>query len=262
MPGFDASIVQTWKNKCKRGSVLDYETLKCVSASSARGKELMSAERRAKAVLASGKTTRQKLFGVLKIAGQVTSGYLLGYLLTYSPAVSMKFARLLGRAAKAAGVSIRAYAGKTPPPEPIVVAAKDTTKTLLKKTMRALAAVGAAGAVLAKLGRGRGGGPAPAFAATLTPAAATLGRAKLEAYKQKKAAMLAGMTPNQQAAQRHIWQRHAERGRAKLQAYKRKKAATPGATPGAATPTPGYLAQGRYLPARYTTSTPAGSTPR
>ena len=107
--GFDASIVQTWENECARGFVLDYETLKCVSATSARGKELVSAERRVKTVLASGKTTKQKLYGVLRIAGQATSGLLLGYLLTYSPAVAMTFARLVGRAARQTGTSLSAY---------------------------------------------------------------------------------------------------------------------------------------------------------
>ena len=170
---FDASIVQTWENKCKRGSVLDYETLKCVSASSARGKELMSAERRAKAVLASGKTTRQKLFGVMKVAGALTGGAVAAYLayLASSSATSAAFARLLRSASTQASVDVsRVVKAAEAAPKPVdvprvVIAAKDTTKTLLKKTVRALVAAGFIGMIFGKMrvsgGGGGGGGGVP-----------------------------------------------------------------------------------------------------
>ena len=160
---FDASIVQTWENKCKRGFVLDYETLKCVSATSARGKELMSAERRAKTVLASGKTTKQKLFGVLKVAGALTGGTVAAYLayLASSSATSAAFVRLLRSASAQASVDIPKIvkaAEAAPKKLEVVVAANDTTKTMLRTTMRALVGAGFAGMIFGKM-RGGGGGP-------------------------------------------------------------------------------------------------------
>ena len=172
---FDASIVQTWENKCKRGFVLDYETLKCVSAASARGKELMSAERRAKTVLASGKTTKQKLFGVLKVAGALTGGTVAAYLayLASSSATSAAFARLLRSASAQASVDISVDVPKivkaaeaAQKTVEVIVAAKDTTKTLLRKTVRALATAGIAGLIFGKMrvpSGGGGGGGTPYF---------------------------------------------------------------------------------------------------
>ena len=164
---FDASIVQTWENKCKRGFVLDYETLKCVSATSARGKELMSAERRAKTVLASGKTTKQKLFGVLKVAGALTGGSVAAYLayLASSSATSAAFVRLLRSASAQASVDIPRIvkaAEAAPKTVEVVVAANDTTKTMLRTTMRALVGAGFAGMIFGKMrvpgSSGSGGG--------------------------------------------------------------------------------------------------------
>jgi len=168
---FDASIVQTWENKCKRGFVLDYETLKCVSATSARGKELMSAERRAKTVLASGKTTKQKLFGVLKVAGALTGGSVAAYLayLASSSATSAAFVRLLRSASAQASVDIPKIvkaAEAAPKKLEVVVAANDTTKTMLRTTMRALVGAGFAGMIFGKMrvpsgSGGSGGGGIP-----------------------------------------------------------------------------------------------------
>lgn len=152
-PAFNTSIVQTWKNECKPGFILDYDTLTCVSRDSKRGKALMSAERRAQEVLSSStKTTRQKLFDILKIAGK---GYLL-YLLGRS-AVSGKLRDFFRTAFIETGVRVVTFARQhkaTPlaAPPKIAVNAKDSTKTMLKKTMHALLGTGIMGAaLLAKL---------------------------------------------------------------------------------------------------------------
>lgn len=157
----DASAVQTGKNKCAPGFILDYDTLACVAGASERGKELQSAERRAKAVLSSDKTVKQKLFGVLKITGGVTQAY-LGYLLG-SMLVSKKFYKVLLAAAKQthadAGEVAQAVAkfvafkrGSGPAAaaaSPVVVSAADTVKTLVAKTMRVLLGAGVLGGAAA-----------------------------------------------------------------------------------------------------------------
>ncbi len=124
------------------------------------GTKLQAAKRRVQAVLASQKTTtKQKLSAVLKTGGALTGKTLVAFLAFLT--TSAAFAHLLKNASKKAGVSVAI--DLAPPPGKIrklVVAAGDTTKTLLKKTVRALAVAGALGAAGTALGRKlrRGGG--------------------------------------------------------------------------------------------------------
>ena len=224
---FDASIVQTWENKCKRGFVLDYETLKCVSATSARGKELMSAERRAKTVLASGKTTKQKLFGVLKVAGALTGGSVAAYLayLASSSATSAAFVRLLRSASAQASVDIPKIvkaAEAAPKKLEVVVAANDTTKTMLRTTVRALVTAGIAGLIFGKMrvpgssggGSGSGGIPqspeSPRNNPFATPAAAIRNSPRSSSPRSSSPATIAHIPESPQQPQQ-VRQRRGNR---------------------------------------------------
>jgi hypothetical protein len=124
----------------RRGQIFNYASGACVAKDTSRGKALLAAQTKAKAVLKSGKTIKEKLKTILKIGGGLSGATLAAYgaYLTTQP----RF-RTMMKAALAATRSKIDITGST---HRAIARASDTVKILVGKVA---ALVGAAGAVAA-----------------------------------------------------------------------------------------------------------------